>query len=699
MTDNTRRAVPRSNYSAGASSLEQKLAALPDDDPLVELARIVSQNNAFSERPTAPKPAPVAAPAGKAIPEDPFADLEAQISGELRSTYGDEGGYQPAALPEEPRYEEQSYYEEDAAGYGAGEAGYGGHADNYSGGAATFEQDAAYLDEIEEYDEDAVPPEPDYYEAPAVAAPPVAAPTPRVAAAAGNPFLRDQRGALAPESAAADDGYDEPPAFMRAERAAPAYEAPAVRRPVQPTFEPEQRYQPADLDAGGYDDARGYEDERHYDDGGRREPGFAAPADEWAAQDSWNAAPAAEPRHAPQEDVPGYEENAWRGEGYEETYNQASYGDRYEYDSDAIAAAADEADPTVYREGVLPPHSIDEERAVPTEPSSRKGMLVAATVLGLVVLGGGGALAYKMIFGGATDGPPPVIRADNEPTKVAPQDPGGTEIPHQNKLIYDRVGGNAADPAEERIVPREEPVVAMDSNGNSPRVVLPPSNATGGAATTGPRRVRTVIVKPDGTIIGGDEQAAADTAPAVAAPVPTLPAVAEAPTPAAPAASDLGEPGQGGSMPLPRPAGMAAEAPAMAAPATPSPQVATLPKPTARPAAPAAAAPAAPMPTTPAPAAPAATAPAPKTPAVTGGYVVQVSSQRSEDQARAAYAGLQRKFPSVLGGEAPDIQKADLGERGVFYRVRVGPMASRDEANAFCGKLKAAGGDCIVQRN
>jgi cell division protein FtsN len=82
-----------------------------------------------------------------------------------------------------------------------------------------------------------------------------------------------------------------------------------------------------------------------------------------------------------------------------------------------------------------------------------------------------------------------------------------------------------------------------------------------------------------------------------------------------------------------------------------------------------------------------------------GGYVVQVSSQRNEADAQASYRALQSKFPSVLGSRSPLIKRADLGEKGVYYRAMVGPFGTSDEASQFCGSLKTAGAQCVVQRN
>ncbi|MFZ3226497.1 MAG: SPOR domain-containing protein [Xanthobacteraceae bacterium] len=85
--------------------------------------------------------------------------------------------------------------------------------------------------------------------------------------------------------------------------------------------------------------------------------------------------------------------------------------------------------------------------------------------------------------------------------------------------------------------------------------------------------------------------------------------------------------------------------------------------------------------------------------AATGGYAVQVTSQRSEADAQAEFRTLRTKFPTQFGGREPIIRRADLGAKGVYYRALVGPFASADQAAGMCSSLKAAGGSCIVQRN
>jgi len=82
-----------------------------------------------------------------------------------------------------------------------------------------------------------------------------------------------------------------------------------------------------------------------------------------------------------------------------------------------------------------------------------------------------------------------------------------------------------------------------------------------------------------------------------------------------------------------------------------------------------------------------------------GSYAVQLTSQRSEATAQAAFRSLQARYPNQLGGREPILRRADLGSKGVYYRALVGPFASMEEAAGMCSSLKAAGGNCIVQRN
>jgi hypothetical protein len=83
-----------------------------------------------------------------------------------------------------------------------------------------------------------------------------------------------------------------------------------------------------------------------------------------------------------------------------------------------------------------------------------------------------------------------------------------------------------------------------------------------------------------------------------------------------------------------------------------------------------------------------------------GGYIVQLSSQRSETAARATLRTLQTKYANIFRDRQPFVRRSDFGNRGgVYFRAQVGPFAGFSEANQFCGTLKKAGGDCVVIKN
>lgn len=79
-----------------------------------------------------------------------------------------------------------------------------------------------------------------------------------------------------------------------------------------------------------------------------------------------------------------------------------------------------------------------------------------------------------------------------------------------------------------------------------------------------------------------------------------------------------------------------------------------------------------------------------------GRYQVQLMAVRSETAAEAAWADIRTKHPVLYRDARLDVQRADLGARGVFYRLRVGNFTDRGAASGFCEDIKATGRDCIV---
>ena len=308
-------------------------------------------------------------------------------------------------------------------------------------------------------------------------------------------------------------------------------------------------------------------------------------------------------------------------------------------------------------------------------PKRRGGMATVVVVLALAVLGTGAAYAYRTYIGSPRSGEPPIIRADAGPTKIVPAPADGSS------KLPDRM---AAGDGTEKIVPREEAPVdvnaksgprvvfpPLNQNGNPPSTAslvpsaLPPSNAGNGTLPNNePRKIRTLSVRGDQP--DGAAAPVASAAPAAAKPAANVRTAAATPlTPAAVANAN-----DSANAPLSLSPQGAQAAPA----AEPRTRVAA---------------------TTPVQIAPQAASSG----SGGGGYLVQVSSQRNEADAQASYRALQGKFPSVLGSHSPVIKRADLGDKGVYYRAMVGPFGSPEAASQFCGSLKTAGGQCVVQRN
>jgi len=81
-----------------------------------------------------------------------------------------------------------------------------------------------------------------------------------------------------------------------------------------------------------------------------------------------------------------------------------------------------------------------------------------------------------------------------------------------------------------------------------------------------------------------------------------------------------------------------------------------------------------------------------------GEYYVQLASVKSRDGAYGEWTKLKKSFSNALDGADYRVKQADLGERGVFYRIQAGPM-SKASAGAVCDSIKARKpGGCLVTR-
>jgi hypothetical protein len=222
--------------------------------------------------------------------------------------------------------------------------------------------------------------------------------------------------------------------------------------------------------------------------------------------------------------------------------------------------------------------------------------LVALVVMG--VFGGGLWFAYQqgLRHGGGSTGAAdvPLIRADERPTKVKPEKPGGMEVPDRDKLIYTQKRAMV----EHLLPPPEKPM---------PR----PGAPSAAAPSNSPQS-------------------------------PPIPSVTAAANPAPQAQSQ-------------QPAG---KAPA---------KVEAAPTAAVRPA----------------------------TPQKAGGTRIQLASVRSEEAARQEWDRVRRANPDLLGSVSATPVRADLGDKGVYYRLQTAPIA---DAERVCGELKQRHIGCIIAR-
>ena len=67
---------------------------------------------------------------------------------------------------------------------------------------------------------------------------------------------------------------------------------------------------------------------------------------------------------------------------------------------------------------------------------------------------------------------------------------------------------------------------------------------------------------------------------------------------------------------------------------------------------------------------------------------IQLASLRSPDEARDEWQRLKRDNSDLLGKLTAVAVRADMGERGIYYRVEAGPLTDKAAAAKLCKALK-----------
>ncbi len=398
-------------------------------------------------------------------------------------------------------------------------------------------------------------------------------------------------------------------------------------------------------------------------------------------------------------------------------------------DFEASPTGAAQADPDLdydpdFEDDVIPSAYI----ASAEQPRQRRGLLVAAVVGGVALIGAVGAYALAS-NGQGGNGEIALVKADPAPVKVKPENPGGVAIANQDNKVYDTVGGGTqpVQPKQEKLlssaeepvdIPIEEEAEMADSAddtmpglmqdgaedasdaspaaGTAGRVAAAPTTAksedrvaqteadnagvddTVEVSAVPPRKVRTMIVKADGTLVAREETEAPVAARKAASASESIvdhsaPSVAQdaisgdiapAETAAPTAAKSQAEAVKASETPksIPIAPSRPSDQPVDIVGATKPEQVASL------------------------------------APAATGGaWAMQIASQPSEAAAKSSYQDLVRRYGTVLDGHQASIVKAEITGKGTFWRVRV-PAGGRSDAIQLCERYKAAGGSCFVSK-
>lgn len=280
------------------------------------------------------------------------------------------------------------------------------------------------------------------------------------------------------------------------------------------------------------------------------------------------------------------------------------------------------------------------------EPSPGVGGLVKILVitiglLGTVAFGWVVWIAYDEGVRTGAVKTVPLIRADVSEIKRKPDDPGGLVIPHQDKLVFNRLAPGQADEPIERLLPLPEVPIALPVR----EISAPPIKSVG--PTSAPP----------------DTEIATSLTPKLVAPAPSK----EPPTEAA-------------AVPPPPPPPAPPPEPAELAARTPPPP---------------------PAPSNPPTELAAKTPPPPpevkKTPEIAAdlAWRIQLFSLSSEKDAENVWTRLQKTNSDLLGGLELRVQAVKL-PKGTFYRVQAGPLANRAAAASLCGTLKSRKQDCLV---
>ena len=304
--------------------------------------------------------------------------------------------------------------------------------------------------------------------------------------------------------------------------------------------------------------------------------------------------------------------------------------------------------------------------------------------IGVVVVAVAGFIAlawYAYHNGGKAESPESValIEADKSPLKEAPADPGGLQFPHQDKTVYETISNNAGAPrpaAERMLPPPEEPMKIDQANDNAST----PSTET--ESYVNPNVKSAAGETPRNSSEKNNALQVFEADDTVAAPM--------AAGGASPKIIHI-DPATGNTTTVTTKTVMAPEEPAPSLGAMESVTVGDAPVATT----------AKPVTIKAKEAAKAEPAVSPRTAesTATGNKKVQLGEFRSEKEANDAWAKIRNANSAIVSGKKQTVQRADLGEKGVFYRLQLAGFSSEADAKSLCDKLAAKKQGCFLVKS
>ena len=268
--------------------------------------------------------------------------------------------------------------------------------------------------------------------------------------------------------------------------------------------------------------------------------------------------------------------------------------------------------------------------------------LITIAVLLAALVWGGVSVWNKMVP--STPAEIPTVKAEG-PYKQKPEQPGGVDIPNQDVQVYHEIDGESAKattkPVTEHLLPPPEtPDLKSEGSAPAPTFFQPASSSN--------KQVESLSPPEDPIAAGKSEPDPILDQPVKAVQTTVMPSISkpvEVPSAA----------------PVPVPAPAVVAAPVKEAPAKPVAEAKSL------------------------------------TPVSKGQTVVQLAALPDQHAAEVMAQKLEGKYKSILGSAQLHTVRADLGAKGIFYRIQSQTM-SEAQAKAICDALKSQKAGCLLVR-